>query len=124
MKTRINGMITLASLILLSGCAGLKKNQEVDLSIYKNKIQKECIKQRSPEKQSKKKYSDDTISKLCRSKADRAINIDRDYFLLYNKDKMLANCKNKNKMLETKCLEQYQDKHYNKTVDDFIKERL
>jgi len=124
MKIRMSEIIGLTSLILLSGCAGLQKSQEVNLNIYKNKIQKECIKQRSPEKQSKKKYSDNTINKLCQSKANRAIDVDRDYFLLYNEDKMLSNCKNNDKTLETKCLKQYQDKHYTKTVDTFIKERL
>jgi uncharacterized protein YceK len=94
--------------IILSGCGGLSTHQKVELDTYKTQMKEACIKKASS-KQS------------CESRANRFIEVDQDYFLLYNEDKMLKKCKNKNIEKETKCLKEIQNKHYQQTAKDFIK---
>jgi hypothetical protein len=120
MKKVVRNLVLAVGISTLWGCSmsgGLKPEQQSSMTPYKTALQSACVK--SPKMASK--YSDKDIKTLCESEAERAVDDMKTYFLLYNEDKIIAECKSENKDKELNCLRGKQKVYYSSITRDLIK---
>jgi hypothetical protein len=95
----------------LIGCSSssLKPEQRLDLSPYVSKEKASCI-----ESGKYKNQSDKDQNTLCQNHAERKLDVKREYFHLYQDERMQKKCKSENKERYTTCVLEYQKAYFSK----------
>lgn len=102
----------------LIGCSSssLKPDQLLDLSPYVEKVKASCI-----EKGEYSDLSEKDQDTLCQNRGERALDVTRSYFDLYEDERMQSKCKGESDY--TACVLEYQKSHYSKSTHDFLKSK-
>ena len=111
--------VSFVLVLIISGCAttsDLTAKQKVELSPYQTKINQACINHHKVND----KYEAST-EVICTSRAQRATESMEAYYLLYNEETIISNCKNTDIEKFNKCLHDYQNKHYISSTENLIK---
>lgn len=113
-------VFTSALLMMMLGCSSslIKNEDKMDLTKYENKIKQACLDGGEYARQSKKDQNT-----LCSNKAERAMDVSERYFWLYQEDNVLKKCKELQGKAFSDCAIAYQEKHYDATTANYLKDK-